>query len=142
MVGPPPVMAGKVGVLLNRRSGDWGFARPSAANNDRHATEIDEDLRGTTRYRVGGDRGTEHLHVPIGRRFWVLADDVDVIEFERWIAHRLHLIFIGTERSAIPICAGDARSNSLNLAFVCRGARTGIGAAKIDSVGLNPEFLE
>jgi len=44
-------------------------------------------LRGAAGERVGGNRGTEHLHVPVGRRFRIFADDVDVIELEGRIAH-------------------------------------------------------
>src|SRR3984893_4322228 len=92
MVGSPGVMAGKVRVLPNRPGGGGGFARPSAADEYRHAAQIDEDLRGATRHRVRGDRGAEHLDIPIGRRFRVLADDVDGLEFERWINHHLPLV--------------------------------------------------
>src|SRR5882757_6793353 len=92
MVGSPGVMAGKVRVLPNRPGGGGGFSRPSAADEDCHAAQIDEDLRGATRHRVRGDGGAEHLDIPIGRRFRILADDVDVIEFDRWITHRLPLV--------------------------------------------------
>src|ERR1700730_284249 len=92
MVGSPGVMAGKVRVLPNRPGGGGGFARPSAAGEGCHAAPIDEDLRGATRHRVRGDGGAEHLDIPIGRRFRILADNVDVIEFERWITHRLPLV--------------------------------------------------
>jgi hypothetical protein len=80
-------VTGKVGVLPNRPGGDRGFTGPSAADQDRRAAELDEDLRGTARYRVGGNRGPEHLDVPSGRRVRIIANDVDVIECERGIAH-------------------------------------------------------
>ena len=38
---------------------------------------------GAARCRVGADRGAQHLHVPVGRCVRIIADDVDVIEFER-----------------------------------------------------------
>src|SRR5216683_988315 len=98
MVGSPGVMAGKVRVLPNRPGGSGGFARPSAADEDRHAAQINKDLRGATRHRIRGDRGAKHLDVPIGRRFRIFADDVDVIEFERWITHRLPLVAIPAAR--------------------------------------------
>src|SRR6267154_394959 len=98
MVGSPGVMAGKVRVLPNRPGGGGGFARPSAADEDCHAAQIDEDLRGAARRRIRGDRGAEHLDIPIGRRLRIFADDVDVIEFERWVTHRLPLVAIPAAR--------------------------------------------
>ena len=88
MVGAPRVMAGKVRVWPDGPGGDRGLTQPPAPNQDRHPAEIDEDRGGATGYRVGRDRRPEHLHVPIGRGSWVFADDVDVVELERGIAHR------------------------------------------------------
>src|SRR5712691_2819755 len=87
MVGAPRIMAGKIRVLPDRPGSDRGFARPLSADQDRHAAEFDKDLRGAAGDRVGDDRGTEHLDVPICRRMRIPADDVDVIEFECRIAH-------------------------------------------------------
>jgi hypothetical protein len=58
-----------------------------APNDQGLATKIEEDLRGTARDRVGYDIRTKHLDVPVGRFLRVLADDVDVIKDEGWIAH-------------------------------------------------------
>jgi hypothetical protein len=67
--------------------------RPAVgADKDRHPAEIDKDLRGTARHCIRGDRRAEHLDVPIGRRFRIFADDVNMIEFERRIAHHLPLV--------------------------------------------------
>ena len=88
MVGPPRVVAGEVGIRLHRPRRKWGFARPPAPDEDRHSAEIDKDLWSAARDRVGGDRGAEHLHVPIGGRSGMFADYVDAIELECGIAHR------------------------------------------------------
>jgi hypothetical protein len=74
---------------LDRSSGDRSFAGSSAADEDRHPAKVDEDLWGATRNRIGSYCGAEHLHVPISRRPRIFADDVDVIEPEGWIAHRV-----------------------------------------------------
>src|SRR5260370_25520117 len=106
MGGSPGVMAGKIRVLPNRLGGGGGFARPLAADEDRHAAQSNEDLRGATRHRGCGDRGAEHLDIPIGRRFRIFADDVDVMQFERWITHRLPLVAIPAARlrdDSVPI---------------------------------------
>ena len=87
----PCLMAGKVSELPDRPGGDWSLARLLAANEDRHAAEIDENLRRTTACRIGGDRGAEHLDLPIRRGFRILADDVNMVEFEGRIAHRFSL---------------------------------------------------
>ena len=87
MVGPPRVVAGEVCIRLDRPRRKWGFARPPAPDEDRHSAEIDKDLWSAARDRVGGDRGAEHLHVPIGRRPRIFADYVDVIELECRIVH-------------------------------------------------------
>src|SRR5712671_106386 len=92
MVGPPGVMAGKVGILPNGPAGSGVLTRPLAADQYRHAAEIDKDLRGAARDRIRGDRRAEHLDIPIGRRFRIFADDVHMIEFECGIAHFLPLV--------------------------------------------------
>jgi hypothetical protein len=51
MVGAPGIMAGKVGISLNGSRGDGILARPLAPGEDRHPTELDKDLRGTTHQR-------------------------------------------------------------------------------------------
>src|SRR5690349_3367962 len=40
MVGPPGIMAGKVGILPNGSGGSGVLARPLAADKDRHSAEI------------------------------------------------------------------------------------------------------
>src|SRR6266481_1579120 len=87
MVGSPCVMAGEVGIGPDRSGGRRGFTGSPAADQDRHAAEIDEDLRGAAGDRVGGDCGAEHLDIPLGGCSRVFADDVHMIEFERRIAH-------------------------------------------------------
>src|SRR5260370_38869697 len=82
MIGAPRIMAGKIRVLPDGPGAGRGFARPLAADQDRHAAELDEDLRGAAGDRVGDNRGTEHLDVPIGRSMRILADELDVIEFD------------------------------------------------------------
>ena len=47
--------------------------------------------RRTSSNGIGGDRRTEHLDIPFGRRFGIFADDVDMVEFEGGIAHRSSL---------------------------------------------------
>lgn len=85
-------MAGKVAEVPDRPGGDWGLARAFAANEDRHAAESDENLRGAACHGIGGDLGPEHLDIPIRRRFGILADDVNMVEFESEIAHRSSLV--------------------------------------------------
>ncbi len=92
MVDAPCVMAGKVGELPDRSGGDRSLAWPLAANEDRHATEIEENLRRTTGCRIGGDRGAEHLDVPPGRGFRIVADDVNMVEFAGGIADGSSLV--------------------------------------------------
>lgn len=92
MIYPVGVMAGEVGELPYRPRSDRGLTRALAANEDCHATQIDKNLRRATSHRIGSDRGAEHLHVPIRRGFGILADDVNVVEFEGRIAHNLSLI--------------------------------------------------
>src|SRR5215472_16564262 len=94
MVGPPRIMAGKIGIRLDRPRGERRFTGPPPADKDRHPAKTDEDLRGSTCYRIRDDFGAEHLDVPVGRRPRVLTDDVDMIEFERWITHRLRLVCV------------------------------------------------
>jgi hypothetical protein len=65
MVDPTRVVAGKAGELPDRRGDDWSLALTLAANKDRHAAEIDENLRRAPCHRIGGNRGAEHLHIPI-----------------------------------------------------------------------------
>jgi len=89
MIGPPRVMARKVCVLSDRPGGGGVLARPLAADQDRHAAQIDKDLRGAARHRIRGNRRAEDLGMPVGRRFRVFTDYVHVIEFECGIAHHL-----------------------------------------------------
>jgi hypothetical protein len=98
VVGAPGVMAGKISVLLDRPGGSGVLAWPLAADKDRHPAKIDKDLRGAARHCLRGDRRAEHLDVPIGRRFRIFADDVNMIEFERRIAHRLPLVAVPAVR--------------------------------------------
>jgi hypothetical protein len=56
------------GAVRARPCGNRGFAWPPAACEDLHPAEIDKDLWSIARDRVGGNRGAEHLHAPIGRR--------------------------------------------------------------------------
>jgi hypothetical protein len=88
MIDPARAMAGKVGELPDRPGGDGSLAWALAANKDRHAAEIDENLRSAAGHRVGGDRGPEHLDIPIRRGFRILADDVNMVELEGGITHR------------------------------------------------------
>jgi len=60
-----------------------------AADQDRHAAQIDEDRRRPSCCRIRRDRRAKHLDIPVGRSFRVIADDVNVIEFECRIAHHL-----------------------------------------------------
>jgi len=67
MIGPPCVVTGKICKWPNgsRRSGV--LARPLAADQDCHATQIDEDLPRPARCRIRRDRRAKHLDIPIGR---------------------------------------------------------------------------
>src|SRR5215469_1355297 len=65
MVDPARVMAGEVGELADGFGGDGVFARSLAADKYCHVAEIDKNLRRASSDRVGGDRGAEHLNVPI-----------------------------------------------------------------------------
>jgi hypothetical protein len=87
MVGAPGIMAGKVGISPNGPSCKGILARPPTADEDRHPAKFDKDLRGAARHRIGSDRRAEHLDIPIGRGFWVGADDVHVIELEGRVTH-------------------------------------------------------
>jgi hypothetical protein len=49
---------------------------------------MNKDLRGAARDRVRRDCRVEHFHVPVSRRSWIFANDVDKIESECGIAHR------------------------------------------------------
>jgi hypothetical protein len=82
-------VTGEVAKWTNGSGGSGVLARPLSADQDRHAAQIDEDLRRPARHRVGGDRRAKHLNIPVGRCFRVFADYVNVIEFECRIAHHL-----------------------------------------------------
>ena len=87
VISTPCIVTGVIGVLLHQAGGRGGLAGTLAANDNGLAANFEENLRGTARDRVGNDIGTKHLHVPVGRVLRALADDVDVIKFECWIAH-------------------------------------------------------
>src|SRR5271169_2297675 len=93
MVDPTRVVARKVRELPDWPGGDGSLAWALAANEDRHAAEIDEYLWSTAGCRVGRDRRPEHLDVPIRRGFRILADDVNMVELEGRITHRFSLVY-------------------------------------------------
>src|SRR5437764_9583423 len=87
MIRAPPVVAGKIGVGPDRPCRRGILARALAADQDRHAAQLDKDLRRAARDSIAGNRRAEHLDIPSRRGMRVLADYVDVIEFECRIAH-------------------------------------------------------
>src|SRR5215216_5803847 len=87
VIGPPGIVAGVIGVRLNLSGSRGGLAGTLAPNDKGLATNLEEDLGGTTCDCVGNDIGTEHLYIPVGRVLRALTNDVDVIKFECWIAH-------------------------------------------------------
>jgi hypothetical protein len=87
MIRAPPIVAGEIGVWPDRPSRRGTLARALAADQDRHAAQLDKDLRRAARDGIAGNPRTEHLDIPSRRGMRVLADDVDVIEFECRIAH-------------------------------------------------------
>src|SRR6185295_1136983 len=87
MIGAPGVVAGEIGIGPDRLVGCRILPGAAATDQDRHAAELDEDLRGPAGDGVGGNGRAEHLDIPGGRCLGVFADDVDVIEFEGGIVH-------------------------------------------------------
>src|SRR5438105_7241758 len=87
MVGAPPIMAGEIGVGPDRAGRRRVLARALAADQDGHAAQLDKNLRRAARDGIASDSRAEHLDIPSRRGMRVLADDVDVIEFEGRIAH-------------------------------------------------------
>src|SRR5437868_10897759 len=87
MIGAPFIVAGVIGVGPDRPCRRGILARALAADQDRHATQFDKDLRRAARDSIAGNRRAEHLDIPSRRGMRVLADYVDVIELECRIAH-------------------------------------------------------
>ncbi len=109
MVDPPRVVAGKVGEFADRPGGDRRLARALPANENRYAAEINKDLRRAPCHCIGGDRGPEHLGVPVRRCFWILADDVNMVEFEGRIADHLFLVCEIGQVDRLAGCASPLR---------------------------------
>src|ERR1051326_208995 len=87
MIGAPGIVTGEIGVGPDRPRGRRILARALAADQDRHAAQFDKDLRRAARDGIAGYRRAEHLDIPSRGGMRVFADDVDMIEFERRIAH-------------------------------------------------------
>ena len=86
MIGAPFVVAGVIVVLLYRFGRGWVFTGTATANDDDLATDVHEDLRCPSCYRIGGDVSAQHLHIPFRGGFRVLGDDMDVIELNEAFA--------------------------------------------------------
>src|SRR5271166_2268869 len=103
-------MAGKVGVLLNRPGGDRGFARSSAANKDRHAAEIDKDLRGAARHRIRGRRPGE---APVPAR--PIQQYADFSSHDAWGTDHFGFLYQGNLET---FCA-ELRGRGVNGSLLC-----------------------
>jgi hypothetical protein len=98
MIGSPFSVTGIVFKLLNGFGRARRFTGPLAANDDVGPAEFQKYLRRLPRFGFGGDRGAEHFHVPRGRFFRRLADDMNVIEFKGGVAHGVPLeVFINDD---------------------------------------------
>src|SRR5436190_4649736 len=87
MIRAPRIVAGKIGIWPDRPRRRRILTRALAADQDRHAAQLDKNLRRAARDGIASDSRAEHLDIPSRRGMRVLADDVDVIELEGRIAH-------------------------------------------------------
>src|SRR5207248_2742194 len=119
MIGAPFIVAGVIGVGPDRPCKRGILARALAADQDRHAAQLDKDLRRAARHGIASDSRPEHLDIPSRRGMRVLADDVDVIEFEGRIAHPFAPI--GAQRPHQPV---SCQAPAVMTTTTARGAIT------------------
>src|SRR5437764_2129664 len=82
MIRAPRIVAGKIGIWPDRPRRRRILTRALAADQDRHAAQLDKNLRRAARDGIASDSRAEHLDLPSRRGMRVPADDVDVTEIE------------------------------------------------------------